>query len=171
MGLRTLALPQLLPHTSVCGCHICTLQLHKQLQRLQQRLSRSSIEQGSVSGMDSLMHASADAAAATADAVKTLPDTFEPQRATAADDGPFAAAGLQQYQPPHGGQYVKAYPGGAVDYGQVPASGWYLHACVVMAALGVRWWLLHQTDPLQRKVMLVIIWPVRLPECRERGRD
>lgn len=39
--------------------------------------------------------------------------------------------------------------------------GWYLHACVVLAALGVRWWLLHQTDPLQRKVMLVVIWPVR----------
>jgi hypothetical protein len=31
-----------------------------------------------------------------------------------------------------------------------------------MAGLGVRWWLLNQTDPLQRKVMLVIIWPVSL---------
>lgn len=167
----TVALPQLLPHTSVCACHICMLQLHKQLQRLQQRLSRSSIEQGSVSGMDSPMQASADAAAAAADAVKTLPDTFDPQRGTAADEGPFAAAGLQQYQPPHGSQYAKAYPGSGVDYGQVPARGWYLHACVVMAALGVRWWLLNQTDPLQRKVMLVIIWPVRLPERTEEETD
>lgn len=55
---------------------------------------------------------------------------------------------------------------GSVDYGQLPAKGWYLHACVVMASLGVRWWLLNQTDPLQRKVMLVIIWPVS--GCRVR---
>jgi hypothetical protein len=65
--------------------------------------------------------------------------------------------------PPSGAYVSKAYggAGGGVDYGQVPARGWYLHGCVVMAALGVRWWLLNQTDPLQRKVMLVIIWPVR----------
>jgi hypothetical protein len=54
-----------------------------------------------------------------------------------------------------------------VQYGHVPARGWYLHACVVMAGLGVRWWLLNQTDPLQRKVMLVIIWPVS--RCSQYG--
>jgi hypothetical protein len=46
---------------------------------------------------------------------------------------------------------------GGVTY---DAKGWYLHACVALAALAVRWWLLHQADPLQRKVMLVVIWPV-----------
>lgn len=40
------------------------------------------------------------------------------------------------------------------------AKGWYLHVCVALAALGVRWWLLHQTDPLQQKIMLVVVWPV-----------
>jgi hypothetical protein len=68
-------------------------------------------------------------------------------------------AGLRSYQ---SNGYTAGEPGGPqeVGYGQVPAKGWYLHACVVAAALGVRWWLLNQTDPLQRKVMLVIIWPV-----------
>jgi hypothetical protein len=40
------------------------------------------------------------------------------------------------------------------------AQRWYLHACVALAGLGLRWWLLHQTDPLQQKIMLVVVWPV-----------
>ena len=102
------------------------------------------------------------AAAGAPDAFKSTADAFAQQQAAAAaaDAGPFAAPGVQ-YSGPHTGTYAKAYhPAGGVDYGHVPAKGWYLHACVVMAALGVRWWLLNQTDPLQRKVMLVIIWPV-----------
>jgi hypothetical protein len=112
----------------------------------------------------------AAAAAAAADGFKASGlDTVDSlqQRGTAAgDDGPFAAAGLQGEGPHFSGHVAKAYGGsgqgqGPVDYGHVPAKGWYLHACVITAALGVRWWLLNQTDPLQRKVMLVIIWPVR----------
>jgi hypothetical protein len=145
------------------SCGARALQLSKQLQRLQQRLSRSSVEQGSVGAYDSPTSTAA-AAAAAADAFKPGPDILDPTQlrsAAAADDGPFAAAGMQY--PPSGAYVSKAYggAGSGVDCGQVPARGWYLHACVVMAALGVRWWLLNQTDPLQRKVMLVIIWPVR----------
>lgn len=148
----------------LCCAALC-LQLSKQLQRLQQRLSRSSVEQGSVSAYDSPTSVSA---AGAADAFKPGLDTMQQRSApdaAAADDGPFAGV---QY--PQNGAYVsKAYAAAngssAAGYGQVPAKGWYLHACVIMAALGVRWWLLNQTDPLQRKVMLVIIWPVSEPAC------
>lgn len=140
------------------------MQLGKQLQRLQRRLSRSSADLGSAGVYDS---PTSSAAAAAADMLKPGPDgsaaiQAQQQAVAAADeDGPFA--GVQQHPPP--GAYVaRAYAGGqgagGPDYGQVPARGWYLHGCVIMAALGVRWWLLNQTDPLQRKVMLVIIWPV-----------
>lgn len=144
-----------------CTCVLLCAQLNKKLQRLQTRLSRSSIEVGSVGGNDSPDATSAAAAAAAADGFnKTGPDAFAQQQHAAGmpDGGPFASPGAQYYAQQHGA-YGKSYPP-TVDYGQVPAKGWYLHACVVMAALGVRWWLLNQTDPLQRKVMLVIIWPV-----------
>jgi hypothetical protein len=136
------------------------VQLGKQLQRLQQRLSRSSADLGAAAAYDS----PTGSAAAAADSFK--PDgldaihTQQQAGAAADEDGPFA--GVQQ-QPPPGAYVSRAYAGGQAvgpDYGQVPARGWYLHGCVIMAALGVRWWLLNQTDPLQRKVMLVIIWPV-----------
>lgn len=137
------------------------MQLGRQLQRLQQRLSRSSADlSNSAAAYDS---PTSSAAAAAADTFKPGPDGRDVQQAGAAaadeDAGPFAGVQQQQHPPP--GAYVaRAYAGGPADYGQVPARGWYLHGCVIMAALGVRWWLLNQTDPLQRKVMLVIIWPV-----------
>jgi hypothetical protein len=48
--------------------------------------------------------------------------------------------------------------GGAHSLADAPP--WALHCAVAVAAVAVRWWLLHEADPLQRKVLLVILWPV-----------
>lgn len=39
-------------------------------------------------------------------------------------------------------------------------SGWGLHAAVAAAGAAVRWWLANETDAVQRKIALVILWPV-----------
>jgi hypothetical protein len=132
---------------------------------VQQRISRSSVDAASVGAYDSPTASAAAAAAADGFKAAGLDGVDPLQQRAAGDDGPFAAAGLQGEGAQFSGHVAKAYAGpgaGPVDYGHVPAKGWYLHACVITAALGVRWWLLNQTDPLQRKVMLVIIWPVRV---------
>ena len=167
MYISSTCVPWLPTNMSTClpAASLAPLQLSKQLQRLQQRLSRSSLDPAGPTGSYDSPTA---AAAAAGDAFKAGLDHTHPtyQRsaaaAAAADEGPFAAAGM--HGPPDGVAVSKAYAaaagGGGAEYGHVPARGWYLHACVVVAGLGVRWWLLNQTDPLQRKVMLVIIWPV-----------
>ncbi|GBF91742.1 hypothetical protein Rsub_04046 [Raphidocelis subcapitata] len=43
--------------------------------------------------------------------------------------------------------------------GAASGPGWALHAAVAAAAAAVRWWLANETDPVQRKIMLVILWP------------
>jgi hypothetical protein len=153
----------------LCGAWSLRVQLSQQLQRLRQLVSLQSRDAG--------------AAAAAYDS----PTAAGPTGKVFAQDGGAVDGGSQQQQAGAGAAAAYGVPGGSgfdngsgsyaagmapgahgdgggsgrAEYGHVPARGWYLHACVVAAALGVRWWLLNQTDPLQRKVMLVIIWPVR----------
>lgn len=97
-----------------------------------------------------------------ADKVQTLQRqlaALEAAAAAAAAEAPTAGragipASLQQQQ------RLAAHSSSGAGGVTYNAKGWYLHACVALAAAAVRWWLLHQADPLQRKVMLVVIWPV-----------
>lgn len=120
------------------GSHLLPLpsQLSDKLQQLQQRLSKA--EADSQAGGQQQQGG--------------------PKQQLSGDGGPAppasyhaAAPRATAYSPGSGGG------GDAVTY---DGKRWYLHACVGLASLGVRWWLLHQTDPLQRKVMMVVIWPV-----------
>jgi hypothetical protein len=97
-----------------------------------------------------------------ADKVQSLQQQLAKLEAAAAAAVSSVAAGASDNQPKQ--PQPPLYSSNAVTY---DAKGWYLHACVALAALAVRWWLLHQADPLQRKVMLVVIWPVRRPASRQ----
>jgi hypothetical protein len=96
-----------------------------------------------------------------ADKVQSLQQQLAKLEAAAAAAASVAAGacGIQAKQ-----SQPSVYSSSGVTY---DAKGWYLHACVALAALAVRWWLLHQADPLQRKVMLVVIWPVRCAACSQ----
>lgn len=91
-----------------------------------------------------------------ADEVQSLQQQLATLEASAAAVAPPAAAAASQQHKQQQQQAHSSAAGGVV----YDAKGWYLHAWVALAALAVHWWLLHQADPLQRKVMLVVIWPV-----------
>lgn len=54
------------------------------------------------------------------------------------------------------------WPGGGrgAEAGEGEGPRWGLHAAVAAAAVAVRWWLAVEGDPVQRKIMLVVLWPV-----------
>jgi hypothetical protein len=97
-----------------------------------------------------------------ADKVQSLQQQLAKLEAAATAAAASVAAGVSSIQPKQ--PQPSVYNASAVTY---DAKSWYLHTCVALAALAVRWWLLHQADPLQRKVMLVVIWPVRYAAGRQ----
>jgi hypothetical protein len=99
-----------------------------------------------------------------ADKVQSLQQQLAKLEAAAAAAAPVVSGASSLHSKP---PQPSMYSGDGVTY---DARGWYLHACVALAALAVRWWLLHQADPLQRKVMLVVIWPVSCAAGRQQQR-
>eukprot|EP00775_Hariotina_reticulata_P008324 gene8324-8509_t len=115
------------------------------------KLEKSKSQRKAMELMEQLAASQERLAKLEADALTPAPNSKAALAAASHTPGAPAAAGNDSL--------VSSHARG-VDPGVVyDAKRWYLHGCVALAALGVRWWLLHQTDPLQQKIMLVVVWP------------
>jgi hypothetical protein len=123
------------------------LQLSQQVQLLKRKLAQKAAE--------------AEKLAAAAAAVTDGPSSSSPSSLAAAADQPPGNIYGTAVGNPSRHQFSQGGKSGFGEEYHDPM--WPLHMSVAFAGLCVRWWFMHLHDPLQRKIMYVILWPVSDP--------